>query len=78
VQQILAAHIDGTLSKIKGSAERDLVRVAPRRTAGLTGDARPAAPAAAAASASAAGPDDGETGDDGGEPDEAHPAAPTA
>lgn len=31
VQQILAAHIDGTLGKIKASAERDLARAAPRR-----------------------------------------------
>jgi hypothetical protein len=33
VQQILAAHIDGTLGKIKASAERDLARPAPRRAA---------------------------------------------
>jgi len=29
VQQILASHIDGTLAKVKASAERDLVRLTP-------------------------------------------------
>lgn len=38
VQQILAAHVDSTLAKIKASAERDLVRVVRRA-------APPAAPA---------------------------------
>ncbi len=32
VQQILSGHIDRTLGKIKASAERDLVRLAPRRS----------------------------------------------
>lgn len=31
VRQILAGHIDGTLTRIKASAERDLVRLTPRR-----------------------------------------------
>ncbi len=31
VQQIVVGHIDGTLSRIKASAERDLVRLTPRR-----------------------------------------------
>ncbi len=31
VQQILAGHVDATLSKVKASAERDLVRLVPRR-----------------------------------------------
>jgi hypothetical protein len=33
VQQILAGHIDVTLTRLKASAERDLVRLQPRRTA---------------------------------------------
>jgi uncharacterized protein YndB with AHSA1/START domain len=32
VQQILASHIDGMLAKLKASAERDLVRLTPRRS----------------------------------------------
>lgn len=31
VRQILASHLEGTLGKIKASAERDLVRLQPRR-----------------------------------------------
>ncbi|HET8678875.1 MAG TPA: SRPBCC family protein [bacterium] len=31
VQQIIVGHIDGTLGRIKASAERDLVRLTPRR-----------------------------------------------
>ena len=31
VQQILTTHLDGTLSRIKAAAERDLVRLIPRR-----------------------------------------------
>ncbi len=31
VHQIIAGHIDGTLGRIKASAERDLVRLTPRR-----------------------------------------------
>jgi hypothetical protein len=40
VRQILVAHIDGTLAKVKASAERDLVRVPPRRTASAAEDGR--------------------------------------
>jgi len=55
VRQIAISHIDGTLSRIKASAERDLVRLIPRRVrpgAGVSpdgpGDAEaPAAPPAA-------------------------------
>ncbi len=32
VQQILVGHIDGTLTRVKASAERDLVRLPPRRS----------------------------------------------
>ncbi len=41
VQQILASHIDGTLAKVKASAERDLVRLTPRR-AQAAGETEPA------------------------------------
>ncbi|MDR7420524.1 MAG: SRPBCC family protein [Armatimonadota bacterium] len=72
VQQILAAHIDGTLSKIKASAERDLVRVVPRRAPGAA-EGRVAARAAGAAVDT--GDEDEREADDGeegvGEADEA-------
>jgi len=41
VQQILTTHLDGTLSRIKAAAERDLVRLIPRR-ARLTETPQPA------------------------------------
>lgn len=44
VQQILAAHLDGTLTRIKASAERDLVRVVVRRSQGATEVELPSAP----------------------------------
>jgi hypothetical protein len=46
IRQILAGHIDGTLGRIKASAERDLVRVVPRRSqpSGDDGRGRQAAP----------------------------------
>lgn len=43
VHQILVGHIDGTLGRIKASAERDLVRLTPRRV--RAADASPAAAA---------------------------------
>ena len=46
VQQILISHIDGTLSRIKAVAERDLVRLVPRRSR-LTDAAAPATEPAA-------------------------------
>jgi uncharacterized membrane protein len=49
VQQILAGHIEATLSKIKASAERDLVRVSARR-APPAGEPPAAEPSAAAGS----------------------------
>lgn len=48
VQQILAGHVDGTLSKIKASAERDLVRLVPRRTHVAAASEPPSGPAEAA------------------------------
>jgi len=46
VQQIVVGHIDGTLSRIKAAAERDLVRLAPRRVRALdAASAEAAAPA---------------------------------
>jgi len=50
VQQILASHIDGTLAKVKASAERDLVRLTPRRAQAAVG-AEPAVESGEAASA---------------------------
>jgi len=46
VQQILTSHIDGTISRIKAVAERDLVRLVPRRSR-LTDAAAPATEPAA-------------------------------
>lgn len=48
VRQILAAHIDGTLAKVKASAERDLVRLLPRRTVPAAESERSARTSAAA------------------------------
>ncbi|MGQ0550317.1 MAG: SRPBCC family protein [Armatimonadota bacterium] len=61
VQQIIVGHIDGTLSRIKASAERDLVRLTPRRVraAEATGHeaAAPAEGEPSAAALSVLGPD---------------------
>jgi hypothetical protein len=57
VQQILISHIDGTLSRIKAAAERDLVRLVPRRPRLIEAAApasEPAVPAADAAEEDAA------------------------
>ncbi|MBI3998240.1 MAG: SRPBCC family protein [Armatimonadetes bacterium] len=61
VQQILAGHIEVTLARIKATAERDLVRVFPRRSRAAEAAGQPSEPAEDAeademAEAAAAGP----------------------
>lgn len=73
VQQILTAHIDGTLTRIKASAERELVRVVTRRAGAAGEDARPAKTGDAAAPTAARDLDEA---DEGPEEDEAEEAPP--
>jgi hypothetical protein len=72
VQQILTAHVDGTLTKIKASAERDLTRPASARR-GAADDDRGGKPAASRAGVEPVEPEDledAETGGPGEEPAE--------
>ncbi len=62
VQQILTAHIDGMLTKIKASAERELVRVVTRRAGAAGEGARPAKTDEAPAIAGAREPEEADEG----------------
>jgi hypothetical protein len=68
VQQILISHIHGTLSRIKAVAERDLVRLVPRRSR-LTDAAAPATEPAALPADSEEEEEDGAIAEASTEPD---------